>query len=63
MEEKLMDFMVEQRREMKDVLEWLEKNKPSLDTVSVKMDQLNETTKILMEEQERIKGQFNLQEI
>jgi hypothetical protein len=63
MEEKLMDFMVEQRRGMKDVLEWLEKNKPSLDTVSVKMDQLNETTKILMEEQERIKGQFNLQEI
>lgn len=62
MEEKLMDFMVEQREEMKGVLEWLE-NRPSLDTVSIKMDQMNETTKILMAEQERIKGQVNLQEI
>jgi hypothetical protein len=33
MEEKLIDFRVEQRAEMKDVREWLEKNKPSLDTV------------------------------
>jgi hypothetical protein len=33
MEEKLIDFRVEQRAEMKGVLEWLEKNKHSLDTV------------------------------
>jgi hypothetical protein len=56
MEEKLIDFMVEQREEMNGVCEWLEKNKSSLDTVSVKMDQMNGTTKMFMLERERIKG-------
>lgn len=59
MEEKLIDFRVEQREEMKGVLQWSEKNKPRLDTVNFKMDQMNETMKMLMEEQEWIKGQVN----
>ena len=48
MEEKLSEFMVEQREEMKGIREWFEKIKSSLDTISVKIDQMNETTKILM---------------
>jgi hypothetical protein len=38
---------------------WLEKNKSSLDTMSVKMDLMDETATLLMEEKERIKGQVN----
>jgi len=48
MEEKLSEFMVEQREEMKGIREWFEKIKSGLDTISVKIDQMNETTKILM---------------
>jgi hypothetical protein len=44
---------------MKGIHEWLDKNKFSLDTMSIKLDQMNDTTKILMDEQERIKGQVN----
>jgi hypothetical protein len=48
MEEKLSDFMVEQREEMRGIREWFEKIKSSLDTISIKMDQMNETMKIIM---------------
>jgi len=48
---------------MKCVHQWLEKNKLSLDTMSIKLGQMNDTTKILMYEQERIKGQVNLSKI
>jgi len=48
---------------MKRVHQWLEKNKLSLDTMSIKLGQMNDTTKILMYEQERIKGQVNLSKI
>ena len=51
MEEELNDFVVEHRDEIKGICEWLEKNKLSLDTMSIKMDQMNDTTKILMNEQ------------
>jgi len=44
---------------MKGIHEWLEKNKSCMDTMSVNFDVLNDTTKILMEEQERIEGQVN----
>ena len=44
---------------MKGIHEWLDKNKFNLDTMSIKLDQMNDTTKILMDEQERIKGQVN----
>jgi hypothetical protein len=33
---------------MKGICEWLEKNKSSLDTKSVKMDPKDDTTKILI---------------
>jgi len=59
MEEYLIDFVVEQREEMKGICQWLEKNKLSLDTMSIKLDQMNDKLKILMHEQERIKGQVN----
>ena len=39
--------------------EWLEKSKSCLDTMNVKMDLVNETTTILMEEKERMKGRVN----
>ena len=39
--------------------EWLDKNKSCLDAVSVKMDLMNETATILVEERERIKGWVN----
>jgi hypothetical protein len=48
MEEKLIDFMVEQREWMKGTRGWLEKNKSSLDTMSVKMDTMGDTMKILI---------------
>jgi hypothetical protein len=47
-DEKLIDFMVEQREQMKGICKWLEKNKSSLDTVSIKMDPMDDTTKILI---------------
>jgi NADH:ubiquinone oxidoreductase subunit D len=47
MEEKLIDFMVEQREEMKGIHEWLVKNKSILDT-NVKMDPMDKTMKILI---------------
>jgi hypothetical protein len=59
MEEGLIDCVVEQREEMKGTCEWLEKNKLSLDTMSIQLDQMNDTMKILMHKQERIKGQVN----
>lgn len=58
-EEKLIEFMLEQREEMKGICQQLQKNKLILDTVSIKLDQMNDTTKIIMEEQERIKVQVN----
>jgi len=57
MEGNMIDFVVEQREGMKGMRDWLEKNKPCVDTMSVKFDPMNDTTKILMEEQERIEGQ------
>jgi hypothetical protein len=48
MEEKLIDFVVEQREEMKDIHEWLEKNKSNLDTMSIKIDPMDDTMKILI---------------
>jgi len=48
MEEKPIDFMVEQTLEMKGICEWLEKNKSSLDTMSIKMDPMDDTMKILI---------------
>jgi hypothetical protein len=48
MEEKLIDFMVEQREEMKGIHEWLQKNKSSLDTMIVQMDPMEDTKKILI---------------
>lgn len=38
---------------------WLEGNESSLDTMCVKMDLMNETTEILMEEHNWIKGLMN----
>ena len=49
MEEELNDFVVEHREEMKGICEWLEKNKLSLDTMSSKMDQMNDTMKIVIQ--------------
>jgi len=40
-----MEFMVE-RREGRGIHDWLKNNKSSLDTVSVKVDHTNKTTKI-----------------
>jgi hypothetical protein len=59
MEEKLTDCMVEQKKEMKHIGECLEKDTSSSDTVSVTMDLMNERSKILMEDQERIKRLLN----
>ena len=58
-EGKLIEFMLEQREEMKGIYEQLQKNKFILDTMCIKLDHMNDTTKILMEEQERIKVQVN----
>jgi hypothetical protein len=60
MEEKLMDFLTEQREEMRGTCEWLENNKSSLDMMSVKTDLMNERIKILMKEQEMTKQLVNL---
>jgi hypothetical protein len=51
--------MVEEREEMKDTHQWLEGNESSLDAMSVKMDLMNETTEILIEEHNWIKGLVN----
>jgi hypothetical protein len=51
--------MVEEREEMKDTHQWLEGNESSLDAMSVKMDLMNETTEILMEEHNWIKVLVN----
>jgi hypothetical protein len=59
MEKQLITFMVEHTEEMKGICKWLEMNKLSLDTMSIKLDQMNDTMKILMDEQDRIKGQVN----
>lgn len=59
MERNVIDFVVEQREGMKGIHEWLQKDKPCMDTMSVKFDLMNDTTKILMEEPERIEGQVN----
>jgi hypothetical protein len=40
-----MEFMVE-RREGRCICKWLKNNKSSLDTMSVKVHHMNETTKI-----------------
>ena len=48
MEGKPIDFMVEQKEEMKDICEWLEKNKSSLDTMTVKMDPMDDRAKLLI---------------
>jgi hypothetical protein len=40
-----MEFMVEWR-EGRGIHEWLKNNKSSLETMSVKVDHMNETTKI-----------------
>lgn len=58
-EEKLIEFMLELREELKGICEQLQKNKFILDTVSIELDQMNDTMKILMEEQERVKVQVN----
>ena len=55
MEEKLIDFIDRQRREER-YMQVVRKEKSSLDTTSVKMDVIHVTTKILTEEQEKIKG-------
>jgi len=49
--------VVEHREETKGTCERLEKNKLRLDTMSIKLDQMNDTMKILMHKQERIEGQ------
>jgi len=59
MEGNVIDFVVEKREEIKGIREWLEKNKSCMDTISVKFNLMNDTAKILMEEQERIEGQVN----
>ena len=59
MEGNVIDFVMEKRGEMKGIREWLEKNKSYMDTMSVKFDLMNDTTKILIEEQERMEGQVN----
>jgi hypothetical protein len=59
MEGNVIDFVVEKREEMKGIHECLEKNKSCMDTMSFKFDLMNDATKILMEEQERIEGQVN----
>jgi len=46
---------VEQREEIENVRVLLENNKFSLHTMSVKIDQMNDTKKIWIEEQERFK--------
>jgi len=48
---------VEQREEIENVRVLLENNKFSLHTMSVKIDQMNDTKKIWIEEQERSQGQ------
>jgi len=47
------------REEMKGTHQWLERNESSLDAMSVKMDLMNETTEILLEEHNWIKGMVN----
>lgn len=42
-------------KELKCVHELLEKNKSSLDTIIVKIGQLNDTTQVLMEEKKKQK--------
>jgi hypothetical protein len=51
--------MVEEREEMKGTHQWLERNESSLDIMSVKIDLMNGTTEILMEEHKWIKGLVN----
>jgi hypothetical protein len=55
---KLMEFMVEQRRD-KRYASVVRKNKSKLGTVSVKVDIMNVTTKILKQKQNRFKGLVN----
>jgi hypothetical protein len=59
MEGNVIDFVMEKREEMKDIREWLEKNKSCMDTMNVKFYLMNDTTKALIEEQERLEGQVN----
>jgi len=51
---KLMEFMVEQRRDER-YTSVVRKNKSKLDTVSVKVDIMNVTTKIMKQKQYRFK--------
>jgi uncharacterized protein YoxC len=51
--------MEEEREEVKGTYQWLEGNESSLDTMSVKMELMNETTEILMEQHNWIKGLVN----
>jgi hypothetical protein len=55
---KLMEFMVEQRRDER-YTSVVRKNKSKLDTVSVKVDIMNVTTKIMKQKQYRFKGLVN----
>jgi len=55
---KLMELIVEQRRDER-YISVVRKNKSKLDIVSVKVDIMNITTKILKQKQERFKGLVN----
>jgi len=55
---KLMELIVEQRRDER-YISVVRKNKSKLDIVSVKVDIMNVTTKILKQKQERFKGLVN----
>ena len=48
-------------KELKCVHELLEKNKSSLDTIIVKIGQLNDTTQVLMEEKKKQKDLWTVQ--
>jgi hypothetical protein len=53
-----MEFMVEQRRDER-YTSVVRKNKSKLDTVSVKVDIMNVTTKIMKQKQYSLKGLVN----
>jgi DNA-binding FrmR family transcriptional regulator len=59
MEENVIDFVIGQKEEMKGIREWIENNKSCEDTMSVKLDLINDINKILMNEEDRIEGQVN----
>jgi hypothetical protein len=61
-EKKLLEYLTEQREDTRARRWCLEKNKSSVDTIGVKLNAVNETIKILMEEQGGKKGRITFLE-